>query len=825
MHHHHLWRLLVLIISCSSLAVRSEPWLVEEGQGRAQIIIAPDAVRAVELAAEQLQDYLEQISGAKLPILTDANPQIPVRIFVGESAYTEALGIQGDDYLHGGFRMVSGDDWLALVGRDRPFQKPAIMFDNYSKREEVQTAWDEATGEHFGYPFNQLPKEFHRELGIWERDEHGSFNATTQFLRDLGVRWYLPDEMGEVVPRQATIALPKLDREVRPDFIVREPLQWARRFSYGWTSRKEALWQWRMGWHHASEMMGYGLAAYAHGINDVTSHEKTKELHPEYYALYGDKRETDFRHGGKPCLSSQGLLEANIRYGRAVYDILGANKICVMPADAFTSLCQCADCTGKSQPDRGYRGVLTNYVWGYVDQVARGLYQTHPDKWVTCASYGTYWQPPTNIEQFPPNLIVTLCQHRFRFYDDEIRTATLDTRQGFLDLLPDGGKSRIIINEKYRTGRPLPMVYPRRIAEDLKSLKGIALGGSHEVFRSNNRDDRGGIHYMADMGLNLYVTSRLWWDADQDIDELLDEYYRLYYGPAREPMKAFLEFSEQNWYLMDKDAALIDRAFELIAAAEETVQPETIYGRRVAHMRHHIAPLEGLKQQLTVTRDDAPWAQVIKLRREFDETVTLDGKLDEAAWQRWPSYELKELTEGGEPSQTTRFRVAWQPTNSTLYFGITCYESDMENLNVGTDQDEDMAVFEGDSVEILLETLTHPYYQLAISPSGALLDIDRAKRIETRWSSEAEVKPHHTEDAWTVEIAIPMAGNDQATILPLSGVSGSTPTPTYPWFFNVCRQRVRGDEMERSAFSPTGESGFHVPAKFGRLHTRPRPAR
>jgi len=36
----------------------------------------------------------------------------------------------------------------------------------------------------------------------------------------------------------------------------------------------------------------------------------------------------------------------------------------------------------------------------------------------------------------------------------------------------------------------------------------------------------------------------------------------------------------------------------------------------------------------------------------------------------------------------------------------------------------------------------------------------------------------------------------------------------------VCRQRVRGEARELSAFSPTGKKVFHEVMKFGRLYMR-----
>jgi hypothetical protein len=67
------------------------------------------------------------------------------------------------------------------------------------------------------------------------------------------------------------------------------------------------------------------------------------------------------------------------------------------------------------------------------------------------------------------------------------------------------------------------------------------------------------------------------------------------------------------------------------------------------------------------------------------------------------------------------------------------------------------------------------------------------------------------------EIRIPAAGAEQEKILPLQGVAGSRPTDAFPWYFNLCRQCVRGTEFELSAFSPTGTGGFHTPEKFARM--------
>jgi hypothetical protein len=48
-------------------------------------------------------------------------------------------------------------------------------------------------------------------------------------------------------------------------------------------------------------------------------------------------------------------------------------------------------------------------------------------------------------------------------------------------------------------------------------------------------------------------------------------------------------------------------------------------------------------------------------------------------------------------------------------------------------------------------------------------------------------------------------------------VEGTKPLVTAPWYFNVCRSRVRGKAAELSAFSPTGRNRFNESTKFGQL--------
>ena len=160
---------------------------------------------------------------------------------------TRQLGITAEGLDDGAYRIVSGDDWLALVGNDENFvpKEPWARGNSQIRSGELQAAWNKITGEEWGVPGagmykNRLvlpidyglpgstskatdqPRGGTPRLELWSFDERGSFNAVCGYLRSLGVRWYLPGELGEVVPRLSTLPLPQIDETVRPDFALRQ---------------------------------------------------------------------------------------------------------------------------------------------------------------------------------------------------------------------------------------------------------------------------------------------------------------------------------------------------------------------------------------------------------------------------------------------------------------------------------------------------------------------------------------------------------------------------------------------------------------------------
>jgi len=183
---------------------KGQPLLVENGKARAQIVIAKDSPRTVKLAAAELQTYIKKITSAELPIGTEATPDWQFQIYVGKSSYTEQLGVTDKELKGGAFRMVSGKNWMVLMGADRDFvpKEPYAHSGSPEEQKRVLEQWDAITGEHFGNPYMSMRRKVSDAMdGLWDYDlDHaGSFNAVSQFLGALGVRWYMPGPIGEVI--------------------------------------------------------------------------------------------------------------------------------------------------------------------------------------------------------------------------------------------------------------------------------------------------------------------------------------------------------------------------------------------------------------------------------------------------------------------------------------------------------------------------------------------------------------------------------------------------------------------------------------------------
>ena len=423
-----LWVCLIAAF-CAQVHGAESQYIVRDGKPNAQIVIADDAVPVIQYAAADLQTYVKKITGAVLPIVHAPSRDAAVHVFVGDSAYTQERGVTVDDLRHGAYRMLSGDNWLILAGRDTQFTPTgnlalAVPRQGTPEGDRANAWWREQTGALWTMPFGQVWKQTHSGYNLSDQDERGSFNAVAGYLRSLGVRWFMPGDIGEVVPTARDIKLPTVDKTVRPHFAFRQPYILNHRF--GQTDLENILWQMRMGFNHATDITTVGHLG--HGMDLVHRRPEYHQKYPEHFSLQGGKRNTEGY--GEPCLSSPGFLEQQIGYVRALFDLFDQAIAPAQPCDGYTNLCQCELCEGKGTPELGWYGSLSNYVWTHTNNVAKAIEKSHPGKRITCSAYANYRLPPTNIETMSPALAIGLGQLRARMHDPEHRKKTRRTAPG-----------------------------------------------------------------------------------------------------------------------------------------------------------------------------------------------------------------------------------------------------------------------------------------------------------------------------------------------------------------------------------------------------------
>jgi tetratricopeptide (TPR) repeat protein len=799
-----------------AIPAAAQPLLVENGQPRAEIIISDKPQRTVRLAAQELQDYLAKISGARLPIVTEPSGKA-VKIFIGASAQSP---IKADGLKDGAYRIATGADWMALIGEDTEFTPIEPWAKNNAEivNGKAQGEWNQITGAIWGLPnlliyksrFT-LPGDIGRPtsqaaekaapLQMWDQDERGSFNAVCGFLMKLGVRWYLPGELGEVLPVLKTIPLPKLDETVRPDFEQR-------RFSYhgGVHGRNNAMWFMRLGVRDP-----YGIQD-AHGLDTMTNHAEVFAAHPEWFAMYGGKRRFDPKANNHLCYSNEELFQESVRYVRAQFDHFKMSMVSVMPPDGYTAICQCDKCNGKDSPERDQGGLASDYVWGFVNRVAKEVRKTHPHGKVLNCAYGIYSLPPLKIDKLEPNVVVSIVGARVpRNNKPEQQAAFRQLRESWVAKT----HNPIINFENYPfidRGWYLPAFTPHAMGESTNATKGISHGEDISLTVPQEPSTAG-------IGFNhfqIYFTARMYWGGkDADVDAMFREYCRLFYGPAEAEMRTFFEYCEANWQEMEKDKLKADEALALFEKAKAKADAASVYGKRIALIDDFLKGLRNKSQQLGKVRGPVP---VLRLVGEARSKIVIDGRLDDEAWKNaFPSAtcSLRELQTGRPPTFGTTVKSTW--LGRDLYFAIRCDERLGEKPNIGTTKEDDGALWYGDAVELLLETESRSYYQIAISPSGAVVDLDRGASRDKwfSWDSNAEVATHLADDHWTIEIRLPITQDEND---PLHQVIGSRPNKSLPWHINICRQRIREDGAEYSAFSPTGAEHFHDVMKFATFY-------
>ena len=181
------------------------------------------------------------------------------------------------------------------------------------------------------------------------------------------------------------------------------------------------------------------------------------------------------------------------------------------------------------------------------------------------------------------------------------------------------------------------------------------------------------------------------------------------------------------------------------------------------------------------------------------ETIVVDGRLDEPAWeQAAPATDfIQKFPRNGAPS-TERTEVRFLYDDDNLYVGVVCFDSEPDRLVI-KDLREDFELNATDAVQIVIDSLhdKRSAFVFSTNAAGARRDsqVSNADRINQDWDAVWDAKTSRSQDAWFIEYVIPFK------------TLRFTNSPSQEWGVNISRRILHKNEEVNWAPIPVRYTG------------------
>lgn len=189
---------------------------------------------------------------------------------------------------------------------------------------------------------------------------------------------------------------------------------------------------------------------------------------------------------------------------------------------------------------------------------------------------------------------------------------------------------------------------------------------------------------------------------------------------------------------------------------------------------------------------------------QFTDEPVLDGKSDDAAWQKAPAATGFFVLGGVDYAleRQSSFKMGW--TSNALYIAVKCNEPKPDKIKAQP-KDGD-GIWGDDSVELLFcpWEWSGAYLQFAVNWLGARWSSPNVKTPE-KW----EAKGGTNNEGWYVEVKIPFE------------VLQRTPAPNSVWRFNLARNSKNEDPSDRTTCWPPLFSSFAEIQRFATIAFKP----
>jgi len=321
--------------------------LVKDSTSAYAICISEAASPSEARGAQELQRFIQEMTRARLPIVTDVG-KLPHR--------------------------------LILVGNSRALEKLKLKI-----------------------PFRELgPEGFvlktaGNHLVIAGGKQRGTMYGVYTFLEKLGCRWFTRDLSR--IPQKATITVEPLDETQRPAFEYRET-DFREAFDKDWAARNKM--------NGSSLPLDESVGGkveyypYVHSFYLLLPPDRYFADHPEYFALVDGQRR---RERAQLCLTNPDVLRLSIQ---TVFEWIQQHpeaSIYSVSQNDSQGWCECDRCQRVEQEEGGAH---SGPILRFVNAVAAEVERKYPDKLIDTLAYWYSEEPPLKVRP-RPNVRIRLC--------------------------------------------------------------------------------------------------------------------------------------------------------------------------------------------------------------------------------------------------------------------------------------------------------------------------------------------------------------------------------------------------------------------------------
>ncbi len=733
--------LLLLAVSCVTVQNAA---LVHQGRTASCIMLANNAGPVERHAAEELAAYIKKITGAQVPI----NSQAP------------GAGVLA-------IRIGTADSAVILPGRALDAARAQIKDDGFvivAGRDGVQ---------------------------IISLKQRGLLYGVYELIRSCGgVVWLYPGAEGEICPKSPDFVVPAQLAVHNPDFALR-------RIALNGCARLKLYdtWDWmvRNGFQVQSPMLKDGdpdkqwlemrgvlfreSADFYSLFGGANGQVKMMAEHPEYFGLRDGKRVPVGydKNCSQPCTSNPEvveyvaarILERIARYGDAEVAFHLAN-------DDHTQWCQCENCLKLDPPEETAKRVVSTRWWLFINAVAaKVLSPQRPNVTFETFAYQNFRDVPPGVKP-DPRVVVVICPHQ-RCYahtlDDPACPANAARfRKMFTDWTAAGMKCSTF---EYHTQMPgasryLPIDEPW--VNDLKFYRRIGMRGFMVVTRppdAKYKEDDKGCYMGRNMWYSLWqlhwLSGHFAWNIDDDYARVAEDVNARYYGAAWPIMRqyraelvnalrvppAHMGYGTPDIVLGQcyERPGLDERLHRLLAEAEKAAGGDPVIVKRLEREGDYLKMnwAAALEQYLEKKEKEL---QVLKTAQP----IVIDGDLEKAVWKETPFVSgFTLMGDKGKAAVQTFVRLRYDADN--IYFAIEAMEPAPKSMK------DSENIFGGNHVELFLNNpaMQGSYYQLAIDRKGKFYQsmATSASSCDRTFDAKPEFKTKVLADRWIAEVRVP----------------------------------------------------------------------